>query len=168
MQATPPSEGGGLVWVPILILLILGAGVVAWFALDPAGKRRHRSGGTGAAALGPVPTDEAGLRGLSRDPAWLARGRQVYDNICWNCHGKVGEGTLQGPNLRDGSWISEPTMTAILTTIRDGREGTAMLAMKEWYSPTDLAAVAAYVADLHRHPGPAGKDPEGLNGPITW
>lgn len=167
MNATSPSGGGGLVWVPILILLILGAGVVAWFILDPAGKRRPRGSGTGV-ALGPVPTDEADLRGLSRDPAWLARGKQVYDNICWNCHGKEGEGTLQGPNLRDGSWIVEPTMTAILTTVREGRSGTAMLPMKEWYSPTDLAAVAAYVADFHRHPGPTGKDPEGLHGPITW
>jgi len=167
------ENGGGMGWWFALIIgTILAAVGLGWFALGetarPAAVRAAMGEEGGDARPSGAPSDEEGLRALSRDPAWLARGKTVYAGLCWTCHGQQGEGTIQGPSLRDERWIIEPTARNILDVIRNGRPNTAMQAMRDWYSADDLAAVAAYVADLARQGGPSTADPEGLHGPLDW
>lgn len=153
-----------------MLAALLAAGVVGWFAVGWETPRPTPSSAAGAGGPSGAPSDsdEDGLRALSRDPAWVARGKEVYGGLCWTCHGQQGEGTMQGPSLRDERWIVEPTARNILAVIRDGREGTAMQAMRDWYSADELAAVAAYVAALARAGGASSRDPEGLHGPLDW
>jgi mono/diheme cytochrome c family protein len=162
-----------ILWALLLVIILAGAGVLGWFALSWNDAQTQippttSSPTTTTTVLPPAPSDEDGLRALSHDPAWLAKGKAIFEGLCWTCHGKAGEGGPQAPSLRDDRWISEPNMLGILTTIREGKAGTAMLPMKGMFSEQEIVAVAAYVADLHRHPGPSQRDPEGLNGPITW
>ena len=115
-----------------------------------------------------VPSDEAGLRALVRDPAVLAVGAEVFAGLCWNCHGRAGEGTLQAPNLRDDYWIGGNDMTDLVRVVREGRPGTAMQPMAQYYTPAQIAAVAAYVVSLKGTTGGNGKSPEGKLAPIAW
>jgi len=117
--------------------------------------------------LATVPSDEAGLRAIARDPAVLAVGKQVYDSLCWNCHGRSGEGGI-GPNLRDDWWIGGSDMQDLVLVVRNGRPGTAMQPMAAQYSPAQIAAVAAYVVSLKGTTGGNGKAPEGTHKPIGW
>src|SRR5687767_1563130 len=104
------------------------AGGLAALALVAIGLVVAGGGAPRVAPLPPLsvalPTDEAGLRALARDPAVVAAGRQVYDGLCWNCHGRAGEGGI-GPNLRDDWWIGGSDMQDLVLVVRNGRPGTA-------------------------------------------
>ena len=160
----------GLAAFAVVLGVLVVAGVAGWWAMGWDDRAPAPGGLTNAvsqAAL-PVPTDEEGLRATTHDPLWLARGESVFAGLCRTCHGNAGGGTLQGPALNDGQWIIEPTMTSILGVIRNGRPGTAMQPMRDFYRADELVAVAAYVADLSRRGGPTERKPEGLHGPIAW
>jgi cytochrome c oxidase cbb3-type subunit 3 len=167
MSDARAPQGLGTVAILLIGVGFCAAAGIGWFVLGRPRVHVQEPTTATAAQLGPVPVDEAGLRAISHDAAWLARGKKVYGSICWNCHGANGEGG-QGPNLRDQTWIIEPSMINIVQVISEGKPGTAMQAMGSWYSAEELAAVAAYVADLHRHPGPTGKEAEGLHDGIDW
>ncbi len=162
VDAAPAGQG----WIVLIIAAVVAAAVLGWYAL--AWETAPAAGVKSAPPAVDVPTDEEGLRALSRDPEWLARGKKVYDGMCWTCHGKAGEGTIQGPSLRDAQWILEPTALTIRNVIRDGRPGTAMQPMRDWYRADEIAAVTAYVAELARQGGPSEREPEGLHGPLDW
>ncbi len=165
---------GGQPWSFAAFTALLGvlvvAGAVGWWALGWDDRVPAPGGATKDASLAPlpVPKDEEGLRATSHDPEWLARGATVFAGLCHTCHGNAGGGTLQAPALNDGQWILEPTMANIVGVIRNGRPGTAMQPMRDFYRADELVAVAAYIADLSRRGGPAERKPEGLHGPITW
>jgi mono/diheme cytochrome c family protein len=141
--------------------LALVAALLAWSL--GGGSRVSAS----AVALPPVPGDEPGLRAYAGDPATIAAGRRVYDGLCWNCHGRLGEGGI-GPNLRDDWWIGGNDMLDLVAVIRHGRPGTAMQAMGKYYDERQIAAVAAFVASLRGTTGGNGKSPEGQLRPIAW
>lgn len=164
VDAAPAGQG----WILVIIAAVLAAAVLGWYALGWDTAQQASGGIRSAPPAIDVPTDEDGLRALSRDPEWLARGKKVYDGLCWTCHGKAGEGTIQGPSLRDAQWILEPTALNMHNVIRDGRPGTAMLPMRDWYRADEIAAVTAYVAELARQGGPSDREPEGLHGPLAW
>ena len=148
------------------------AGGLAALALAAVGLRVVGGGSprvaTPVALAAAVPVDEPGLRALVRDPAVLATGRAIFDGLCWNCHGRAGEGTLTAPNLRDDWWIGGNDMTDLVRVIREGRPGTAMQSMSTYYTPAQIAAVAAFVVSLQGTSGGNGKAPEGVLDPIAW
>jgi mono/diheme cytochrome c family protein len=76
-----------------------------------------------AFAYGPAP-EEAKRAGLelanpfSPTPEHLARGKQVFDSICFVCHGPRGEG--DGPII--GRFPNPPSLLALhARTLRDGQ-----------------------------------------------
>jgi len=157
-----PRHGGVGIWVAV------GLGALALIAVAlvlVGGDAPRMVPATGPAMA--VPSDEAGLRALAKDPAVRAAGREVYASLCWNCHGRAGEGGI-GPNLRDDWWIGGSDMQDLVDVIRKGRPGTAMQPMAQHYSPTQIAAVAAYVVSLRGTTGGNGKPPEGTLKPIEW
>jgi len=148
-----------LVGVVMLALVVLGLRAVT------GGSPRVAPSPMLAAA---VPVDEAGLRAFARTPAAIVAGQAIFAGLCWNCHGRLGEGTATGPNLRDDWWLGGNDMTDLVAVIRNGRPGTAMQAMASYYTPDQIAAVAAYVVSLKGTSGGNGKTPEGTLKPIAW
>lgn len=60
---------------------------------------------------------------LSKDPAVLSLGREVFLNNCAGCHGADARGARGFPNLADKDWIYGGTPEAIVTSITNGRQG---------------------------------------------
>jgi cytochrome c oxidase cbb3-type subunit 3 len=63
------------------------------------------------------------LESLSRDPAALSAGRNLFANNCATCHGSDARGARGYPNLTDGEWLWGAAPEQIETTIRNGRTG---------------------------------------------
>jgi mono/diheme cytochrome c family protein len=156
-------QGGVGTWI-LISLAVLVTGALVLRLVVGEGPRV----GPAPAPSAPAPSDEAGLRALARDPAVIATGAEIFAGLCWNCHGRAGEGTIQAPNLRDDWWIGGNDMTDLVRVIRDGRPGTAMQPMGQYYTPAQIAAVAAYVVSLKGSTGGNGKSPEGKLAPIAW
>lgn len=99
----------------------------------------------------------------------LARGREVYEGQCAQCHGKAGSGdgpaaaSLDPPpaNLSDLSALREQSPLDFYRRITIGVVGTAMPAYETVLSPEDRWAVASFASTL-RLPEPAGQVPPAL------
>ncbi len=70
------------------------------------------------AAFAATPVEE-----LSRDPAALSAGRNLFANNCAPCHGSDARGARGFPNLTDEEWQWGSSPDQILATIRGGRTG---------------------------------------------
>ena len=70
------------------------------------------------AAFAATPLDE-----LSRDPAALSAGRNLFANNCATCHGSDARGARGFPDLTDTEWQWGGNPEQIETTIRNGRTG---------------------------------------------
>lgn len=94
--------------------------------------------------------DEAGLRALTKDPARIAHGKELYlKSACVACHGPEGLG-LVGPNLRDDHWVCEPTMSGIIAVLeKGGRPGKGMAPFAH-LGQDGMRDVAAYIVSLNR------------------
>jgi mono/diheme cytochrome c family protein len=112
-------------------------------------------------------SSEVELRSLARDPAHMARGRQLYSRNCTLCHGTVAEGG-SGPNLRDEFWLHGADLTAICENIANGNPLKGMAAWKPVLKPADLHALAVFLASLQGSEDGSGKKPEGARQPMTW
>lgn len=60
---------------------------------------------------------------LSKDPAVMALGREIFLGNCAGCHGADARGALGFPNLADRDWLYGGSPEAIMTSIREGRHG---------------------------------------------
>ena len=89
------------------------------------------------------------------DPAWakgkaasVAKGREVFAANCVACHGDQGHGNLQvgAPNLTDQTWLYGGDISAIYTTIYEGRQGE-MPAWAHRLSPVDRKILTLYLLD---------------------
>ncbi len=99
----------------------------------------------------------------------LARGAQVYQQNCADCHGIAGRG--DGPGglgltpppaaLNDGVRLVAVSPLDFYRRVTIGVAGTAMPAYETRLSAADRWAAAAY-ATLLRYPAPAGEVPAGL------
>ena len=63
------------------------------------------------------------IEALSRDPAALSAGRNLFANNCAACHGSDARGARGYPNLTDDEWLWGGTPAQIETTIEHGRIG---------------------------------------------
>lgn len=77
------------------------------------------------AAYGPLFATFAAtpIEELSRDPAALRAGRNLFSNNCATCHGSDARGARGYPNLTDEEWMYGGEPTQILSTIKGGRTG---------------------------------------------
>jgi high-affinity iron transporter len=104
----------------------------------------------------------------SRVPT-LARGAEVYQASCANCHGMLGRGDGPGAagldpppaNLADAGALSDATPLDYYQKITIGVTGTAMPGFESQLSFDDRWAAAAYATVL-RLPAPSGEVPPAL------
>jgi len=89
------------------------------------------------------------LAGQKVDPTLAAAGKARFDMFCVACHGPDGSGNqaLGAPNLTNNIWLYGGSPEAIMTTIRQGRNGN-MPAHEKLLSEQRRRLVAAYVAGL--------------------
>jgi cytochrome c553 len=82
--------------------------------------------------------------GLSFAFATIERGQEIYNQICFNCHGPNLDGGI-GPNLVDSYWKNGDSHDAIYRSIAKGVTGTEMIAYKLVYSEKDLQSLTEFI-----------------------
>ena len=109
---------------------------------------------------------ESSIGTLAPDPdtAVLAKGQQVYVQMCAPCHRADGGG-LVGPNLTDDYWIHGATYTDTVKTILNGVPEKGMLTWRGVLKPNELQAVASYIYTLRGTHPPNAKIREDRAGP---
>ena len=83
------------------------------------------------------------------------KGKVVYDTYCFNCHGRTGKGDgpigqSLVPPAADLTTTSGKSDNTLLTTIRNGRPGTAMPSWKNDLTSKDINNVLAYIRSLQK------------------
>jgi cytochrome c oxidase cbb3-type subunit 3 len=97
---------------------------------------------------------------LVADPVTLAKGKQVFTEICANCHRADGGGNI-GPNLTDHNWITDGKAATIALTVREGRVAQGMQAWGPVIGESRVRAVSAYLWSIRNTEVPNGKAPQG-------
>jgi cytochrome c oxidase cbb3-type subunit III len=77
----------------------------------------------------------------------ISAGKGVYDQYCFSCHGRVGEGGI-GPNLTDEYWLNGGRFADVVHTIKKGVPLNGMIAWERSINPEQLMQVASYVYTL--------------------
>ncbi|MEO1051892.1 MAG: cbb3-type cytochrome c oxidase N-terminal domain-containing protein [Bacteroidota bacterium] len=94
------------------------------------------------------------------DAALIAKGKQMYNYNCQQCHKEYGEGGI-GPNLTDEYWLHGGSFQDIFKTIKYGVPEKGMVAWQTVFSPVQMRNIALYVETL-RGTNPANpKAPQG-------
>lgn len=83
-------------------------------------------------------------------------GEKRFATTCAACHGADGKGnpSLGAPNLTDQDWLYSDSISGIMTSIRDGRQGV-MPAWKDRLSDTQIKILMAWMEaaeDAQRQP----------------
>ncbi len=81
------------------------------------------------------------------DAGGIADGKDIFQQMCWACHGKLGEGGA-GPNLADEYWLHKGSLTDIYKSIKMGYPDKGMQAWEKQYSPKQIAHLAGYIKSL--------------------
>ena len=77
-------------------------------------------------------------------PTDHARAREIYGQICFNCHGPQLDGG-KGPALTDDYWQHGDSPAAILKIINKGVPGTEMMAFEEALPESDRLALRDFI-----------------------
>ncbi|MFT3981503.1 MAG: cbb3-type cytochrome c oxidase N-terminal domain-containing protein [Ferruginibacter sp.] len=102
--------------------------------------------------------DEANLQ--PSDASGIAKGKEIFQSVCWACHGKEGEGGT-GPNLTDDYWLHKGALSDVYQSIKHGYPDKGMQAWEKQYSPKDVLNLASFIKSIHgTHPANA-KPPQG-------
>lgn len=140
------------------------SGELAWKKDDIALQERKA-----AHATGPLSEDQ--LRGLSRNPARIALGRNLYLTAnCATCHGPEALGAV-GPNLHDRFWIHGSNMAQIADVITNGANNNAMPSQKTMLAGDDITNLTIYIVSLNRAGLKDGKTIDAareIEAPITY
>lgn len=94
------------------------------------------------------------------DAAGMAKGKEIFESICWTCHGKLGEGGI-GPNLTDDYWLHKGSLSDIYQSIKKGYPDKGMQSWEKNYSPKEISDLAGYIKSLKGTNPPNGKAPQG-------
>jgi cytochrome c oxidase cbb3-type subunit 3 len=105
------------------------------------------------------PLDDSALLALSKNPAVVDQGRQVFTQNCVACHADHAQGLI-GPNLTDKYWLHGGKPMEIHKTISDGVLAKGMPAWKPTLGPDRVKQLAVYVLSLKNTNVP-GKAPQG-------
>jgi len=98
---------------------------------------------------------DRGSEALSRDPAALAIGRNLFANNCAACHGSDGRGGSGFPNLTDQDWLWGGAPELIEASIAGGRMGV-MAPWLEVLGEQGVEDTTAYVLSLSGRQAPQG------------
>ena len=109
-------------------------------------------------ALGELTDDQ--LLAMSKNPAILKEGAEIFTTTCFACHLANGGGRI-GPNLTDEFWMHGGKPTDILRTVRVGVPDKGMLAWGQQIGEQKVRAVTAYVLTMVNTNVPGGKEPQG-------
>lgn len=103
--------------------------------------------------------DETSVK-LVTDAQALADGKTTYLNNCASCHRQDGGGDI-GPNLTDEYWLHGATVSDVFKVVRQGVQGTNMIAWEGFISPEKMQNVASYVLSLQGSNPTNPKKPQG-------
>ncbi|MGB1875198.1 MAG: c-type cytochrome [Akkermansiaceae bacterium] len=84
------------------------------------------------------------ITSLIASPTSAERGKEVYMQICFTCHGPQLDGGI-GPSLKDPFWKHGSSPQAILDAIDNGIEGTEMIGYKNVYPEADRLALRDFI-----------------------
>ena len=104
-------------------------------------------------------TPEA-LVALTKDPAALALGKQVFVSTCAACHRADGGGNV-GPNLTDDAWLHGSTPEDIFATVSKGVPDKGMPAWLPQLGMLKTQAATAYVLSVRGTNVAGGKAAQG-------
>ncbi|MCM8538862.1 MAG: cytochrome c [Lentisphaeraceae bacterium] len=74
----------------------------------------------------------------------IARGKKIYDMVCFACHGKDLEGAT-GFNLKDSEWMHGNKPEQILATIKNGFPDKGMIAFGAIYKEEQLKDIVNFI-----------------------
>ena len=74
----------------------------------------------------------------------LERGKTLYSQICFTCHGPTLDGGI-GPSLKDQYWHHGSSPSAILDVIDHGVEGSEMIGYKDVFPEADRLALRDFL-----------------------
>jgi mono/diheme cytochrome c family protein/rhodanese-related sulfurtransferase len=78
-----------------------------------------------------------------------ARGSEVYAAECARCHGARGEG-VEAVSLSNPRFLASASDAFLQHAIREGREGTEMIAYGKHLAPEQIAALTAFIRTWER------------------
>lgn len=94
------------------------------------------------------------------DESGIAKGKEIFQQVCWACHGKMGEGGA-GPNLTDEYWLHKGSLNDVFQSIKHGYPDKGMQAWEKQYSPKDISNITSYISTLKGTNPPGAKAPQG-------
>lgn len=94
------------------------------------------------------------------DAGGIASGGEIYQQACFACHGKLGEGGA-GPNLTDDYWLHKGSLNDIYHSIKTGYPDKGMQAWEKQYSPKQISNITSYIVKLRGTKPANGKLPQG-------
>jgi len=100
------------------------------------------------------------LLAMSKTPATVDDGKQVFTSTCAPCHRADGGGNI-GPNLTDSSWIHGSKPQNIWSCVHDGVPAKGMPTWGPQLGDAKVASVVAYVLSIRNTNVPNGKAPQG-------
>jgi cytochrome c oxidase cbb3-type subunit 3 len=103
--------------------------------------------------------DEENLTALE-DATSISNGKDVYITNCASCHAPEAQGLI-GPNLTDEFWLHGGSVGDVYKVVKEGVQGTAMLAWKEKMSAKQMHEVVSYIFSLQGSNPPNPKKAEG-------
>ena len=74
----------------------------------------------------------------------IQRGKELYNQICVNCHGPNLDGGI-GPSLADSYWKNGDSTESIQRSIAKGITGTEMIAYELVYPEKDIKALTNFI-----------------------
>jgi cytochrome c oxidase cbb3-type subunit 3 len=89
------------------------------------------------------------LSGKSADPEIAAKGKKIFSQYCFACHGADGKGNQQvgAPDLTNDIWLYGGSQKTIIETITHGRNGR-MPPHKAFLGEAKVHILAAYIYSL--------------------
>jgi cytochrome c oxidase cbb3-type subunit 3 len=100
------------------------------------------------------------LLAMSKTPATVEQGKQVFATTCAPCHRADAGGNI-GPNLTDNYWIHGSKPQNIYSCVHDGVPAKGMPTWGPQLGDTKVASVVAYVLSIKDTNVPNGKPPQG-------
>ncbi len=75
-------------------------------------------------------------------------GDEIFDSLCYQCHGPTPNGVRQGPSLATSDFQESRTDQELFEAINLGHEATAMIAWGEILTSEQIAQLIAFIRDL--------------------
>jgi cytochrome c oxidase cbb3-type subunit 3 len=100
------------------------------------------------------------LVALSKTPATVDQGKQVFTSTCAACHRADGGGNI-GPNLTDDFWLHGGKPQNIWSCVHEGVPSKGMPTWGPQLGDEKVAAVVAYVLTIKGTNVAGGKPPQG-------